>query len=1037
MRIEPRYYTEWIDKEDTFSIRLNGGNRNRELFGRGYDTSVKTIQEWFDQLEPRLYPSGNFVNAGPIIFDEIKRLEKAQQQAAEKQPGPCDVSAQWRNIGPFARQTDPLAQETNASNSLSAHPSAVPGIGRVNFIKKHPSITGTIYIGASNGGLWKSTDSGSTWQVLNDKIAVLGTSDLVFDPANANTMYLATGDKSRGGKSAIGVTTYSIGVLKSIDGGITWNTLAPVVKWSGLSNDVEQYHGMKINKLLLTASGDLLIGTTDSEITSNGVCEAGIYKWNVANSTWEVKLTPMYAGLCNAITDILQLPNGDIICSSQLGILYRSTDGGNNFSATNTAPGSILPILTDPGRTELAQSHLNGNTFYVVYALVNSAFGGLFKTTDGGASFTSLSLDISTTAILCSACKEHLGIEVSETNDNVLFMGSNQEIYKITVNPTAPHSVAAKTLYIRSASSDEDYVHADVKDFEWVGNDLYVATDGGIAKTSDNGETWTPWYELTRDLCITEAYRIGGLASNKNIVYAGTHDNGIWRLNDNAAAPTLKWQNVKEGDCGEVVVASDTEAYTYYFTTPAIRRIKGPNSNNQYTTPAVIVGFGPYLSTSTNTTLALDGNNNIYVGNLDLFKGSINSNTAISCNNVTTIGFTSPIGWSNQPLSTIAIAPSNPNVIYISKRNGLSTGPAVYRSDDAGATWLPVYVNSTIYGSTPPTPLAPNQQLPALSLNRLVVDPANPQRLWAVFSGYTYNQKVYESADGGATWRNITGGGLPNLPVNAIAAFEDGGLLHLVVGTDVGVYYSNSTLLACKLPQWKPLMQGVTANASFPNVIVQDVEIHGSGTDRVLRAATFGRGIWETPLPTIGTSGCTCSICGDEDYPLQAHFTAAPDGITSTINPNFEVEANWLQWMTVLFPIKLVDASTGLMPADGYEWAFTGNTSLPLNCDGDFLSNDPCASVAWLEAGTHTATLTVTDTEGCTSSFSRSFDIAAYEPDCDMGVTLEVSLQHPTQTCNLTTATCPQANANGSLSIAPISIELGSGGYNYHIIRAY
>ncbi|MBK8472958.1 MAG: exo-alpha-sialidase [Sphingobacteriales bacterium] len=76
-----------------------------------------------------------------------------------------------------------------------------------------------------------------------------------------------------------------------------------------------------------------------------------------------MKLTPMYAGLCNAITDILQLPNGDIICSSQLGILYRSTDGGNNFSATNTAPGSILPILTDPGRTELAQSHLNGNTF--------------------------------------------------------------------------------------------------------------------------------------------------------------------------------------------------------------------------------------------------------------------------------------------------------------------------------------------------------------------------------------------------------------------------------------------------------------------------------------------------------------------------------------------------------------------------------------------------------------------------------------------------------------------------------------------------
>jgi hypothetical protein len=147
---------------------------------------------------------------------------------------------------------------------------------------------------------------------------------------------------------------------------------------------------------------------------------------------------------------------------------------------------------------------------------------------------------------------------------------------------------------------------------------------------------------------------------------------------------------------------------------------------------------------------------------------------------------------------------------------------------------------------------------------------------------------------------------LPNLPVNAIAAYEKGGLVHLVVGTDIGVYYTNETLINCQGgAQWKYFGQGAIAGQDFPNVIVQELEVHGTGNDRVLRAATFGRGVWETPLPTV--SDCTCSTCGEGGYPLQANFNTFPQDAVN--DPLFEPLTNWSQWLTPLNPVLVQDAS--------------------------------------------------------------------------------------------------------------------------------
>ncbi len=118
----------------------------------------------------------------------------------------------------------------------------------------------------------------------------------------------------------------------------------------------------------------------------------------------------------------------------------------------------------------------------------------------------------------------------------------------------------------------------------------------------------------------------------------------------------------------------------------------------------------------------------------------------------------------------------------------------------------------------------------------MVVANNNPDRLWVTFSGYNSNEKVYESNDRGANWTNITSSGLPNLPVNCIV-YQKLTNDDLYIGTDIGVYYRDNSM-----NEWAPYMNGM------PNVIISELEIHYD--KETISAATFGRGVWESPINT-------------------------------------------------------------------------------------------------------------------------------------------------------------------------------------------
>jgi PKD repeat protein len=162
-------------------------------------------------------------------------------------------------------------------------------------------------------------------------------------------------------------------------------------------------------------------------------------------------------------------------------------------------------------------------------------------------------------------------------------------------------------------------------------------------------------------------------------------------------------------------------------------------------------------------------------------------------------------------LTILKVAKSNPNYIYI------SNSTSVFKTTDGGTNWNSI-----------PVPNAGS-----MAITDIAIDETNPDKIWMTRSGYNAAIKVFKSIDGGLTWQNLSTG-LPNIPVNTVVnqtGTNDG----IYIGTDFGVYYYDEVI-----SMWVPYMNGL------PNVRVDELEIQYSSNK--LRAATYGRGLWESSI---------------------------------------------------------------------------------------------------------------------------------------------------------------------------------------------
>jgi photosystem II stability/assembly factor-like uncharacterized protein len=595
----------------------------------------------------------------------------------------------WQPIGPFTH--------TNTGSWSS-------GQGRVNIVHVDPLNANTIYIGAPAGGIWKSINNGTTWTPLTDELPQIGVSGIAVDYSNSNVIYIATGDKDA-------YDSYSVGVFKSTDGGLTWNATGVM----GESNP--------------SRAGDILIHPTNNQIlwcaTNNG-----IYKTTNAGNTW----SQVQSGNFSQGNIRLKPDNPSTIYGVSDTSFYHSTDSGTTFNqVTSGLPVSSSRLLLD---VTLA----NANYVYILSANTSGDFQGIFKSIDGGTTFTATN----TTSDVFESNQSwyDLALAVSSTNAEEIYTGC-LNVWKSTNGGTS-----LTKLNNWSSPSAPSYTHADIHylGFHW--NKLFCGSEGGIYVSSNGGSNFS---DLTAGVQISQFYKIAVSKQSAAKMMGGLQDNGGYACSDN------QWKN-------------------YYGADGMDTAIDPTNSNLYY--GFIQSGGGLYISNSAGNGLSSSvdapaGQNGNWVTPLtsnsigEIFSGFDNLYKLTNGNWVQ--HNLDALGTGN--IDLISVDPSNNNIMYV------ANGTVLYKSVNGGVNFSPVSFTTD-------------------NIESIAVHSSDSNIIYLTTGGAS--GEVLKSIDGGATFIDISNG-VPNIGKNVII-HQDRNLDNpLYLGTSLGVYYRDDSMSA-----WAP-----------------------------------------------------------------------------------------------------------------------------------------------------------------------------------------------------------------------------------------
>ena len=340
------------------------------------------------------------------------------------------------------------------------------------------------------------------------------------------------------------------------------------------------------------------------------------------------------------------------------------------------------------------------------------------------------------------------------------------------------------------ANQNDAYIHADLRIAQCINGTFYVGTDGYFAKSDDNGNTWT---RLNDGTAIREFYAVGLGQGNYDLNMAGSQDNGSSILNKNG------WVEWNGGDGMEAVVHPlnyDWMIGSWQYGTRNYTHNGGLNRRgcgNPDGGSGKAAWEAPFLQNPQNSMQVYHFSDTLYAGNNFGRQWQFKSDP-----NIGVIG-------------EAAIAETDSNVIAIARNNQIQI------TNNGGESWTNI-----------------ENGLPGYYVRDIAFDPRDENRIIVVYNRYQNdNKKVYISNDQGATWQNITYN-LGNMPLRTVV-IDHSDSSYIYVGGEIGVYFKS-----------KSATQWTLYNNNLPNVTVKDLEIHyGSNT---LRAATWGRGLWEYTL---------------------------------------------------------------------------------------------------------------------------------------------------------------------------------------------
>lgn len=676
-------------------------------------------------------------------YKQFKRWEWYWEQRVSDNgefPSPSVITDEWKNYV----ETHPESQNKSllTANWIFKGPTTTPGgyngLGRINCIAFHPTIANTFWVGTPAGGLWKTTNGGTSWTTNTDNLPVLGISDIAIDYSNPSIMYIATGDGDFGSLSActgspIG-DTKSVGVLKSTNGGTTWS--ATGLNWS-----------VTTPKLIRRLVMNPVFPQELTAATSDGLWRTlnGGTNWTQVQTGYfmDVEFKPNNSDTLYAST---YSPSGN-------AKIYRSTDYGTTWTNVITLPTVIrINLAVSPDWLELVDALCSD---------VSGGLAGLWYSNNNGATFSqyftaNCSNNLLHNSYNASGCGGQgfydLAYNINPNNSNDIWIGG-VNTWNSTDGGTTWY---LKTIWTSGFPTSADVVHADkhfITFHPLVSGTIFQCNDGGLYKSTNGGTTWT---DLSNGLAISQMYRIGVSQTINNNIICGLQDNGSREIYNNT------WYEQTGGDGMECIIDysnANTEyasyaygviyrTYNFWSTQTTISaNIPGGQPNGAWVTPFVIHPTNPQI---------------LFAGYDIIYKTTNQGNSWTAISPVLT-----PL-----KLRSLAVAPSNANSIYAASFD------TIYFTHNGGTNWF--YVPLGIANA---------------KISYIAVDPANDQNVYITLSGYAAGQKVYKSSDGGNNWVNYSGT-LPNLPVNCIV-YQNPSNEGLYVGTDVGVFYTDGTL-----PDW-------------------------------------------------------------------------------------------------------------------------------------------------------------------------------------------------------------------------------------------
>lgn len=726
-------------------------------------------KEWF--LEPRMYPSGKVNNI-------VERTAKAQKELTKSSNQQRSIHGSWSFIGP-------------SSSTITGNYQG--GKGRINSIAFHPTNSQVIYVGTSHGGLWKTEDDANTWTNISPRLPLLAIQDVVLDPSNPNIIYLVTGDPSPAFTTPIGhiqLSSFTQGIIRSTDGGQTWN---PNIT----SNSGQAPPYSEIYKLLIHPTNSLI-----QMMATN----AGIY---YTDDAW-VSMTNVKG---NRHYDIeFKVGDPNIVYSCQRNSIARSTDGGLNWSTISDpdfpphtfeslSNRSILAVSTTLPNLVYCMISGSGNTHTILRSYLNGQ-------DDSWSVVDATTNIVGTFGFYC------LAMTIKPTDETTVCIG--KQLFGRSTNGGLP---ASWTTNVGG--------HNDIHELVYNNGYLYNANDGGLFRSTNDGDTWT---EISQGIGNSEIYRISGTPQNSEFYVIGAQDIGSLKRTSNSTTFTTfagadGMKNMIDYTNQNRIIISGQRGGFFKTETggPAIINIT-PGDGAEWVTPAIMDPVNPNL---------------IFVAKDTIYRSYDFGDNWTS--------FDSPPSSGN--LNCIAQSTSNRNRLYVSRDNSIWTmTTALSASGTAG--WEDI-----------------SNGLPNLFITDIVVDPNNEFEVYVTLSGYDGGDKVYRSSSAGApgTWTNISGS-LPNIPIGCIAYHNGAQHDNIYIGTDIGVFYRNNVI-----GDW------VYFSNEMPSVAVTDLYInHNSNT---IAAATYGRGLWRSGLVTP----CTINMTITSESGGVKHYSVS-NSISSSAN---------------------------------------------------------------------------------------------------------------------------------------------------------